>query len=205
MVAYDLGPRARRIFEALRDRIVGGELPPGTQLPSHTTLATEFGVAPMTVRQVLAQLEREGLVSREQGRGTFVRQPAAPAVLILEDEPHVGQLLADIVRLAGVRPLLTTAPAEATAVLESEPAIALVLSDVRVPDPADGVAFIRAVRRRWPDLPLAAVTAYPDDLADLHGTPECPVLVIAKPFRPAQVREALRFALAGAIPAAGRP
>jgi DNA-binding GntR family transcriptional regulator len=63
-VIYDLGPRARRVFDTLRARIVGGELVPGARLPSYVALAAQFGVAPLTVRQVLARLEEEGLVSR---------------------------------------------------------------------------------------------------------------------------------------------
>jgi DNA-binding transcriptional regulator YhcF (GntR family) len=195
VVAYDLGPRAQRVFEDLREQIVRGELEPGAKLPSHVMLAEEFGVAPMTIRQVLARLEREGLVSREQGRGTFVRRPSLPAVLILEDDPHVGQLLGEHVKRAGARPIVKTTPEEALAALADDPTIAFVFSDVRVPDPASGIAFIRTTRHRRPDLPLAAVTAFPEDLSILHGTPESPVLIIAKPFQAARVREALRLGL----------
>jgi DNA-binding transcriptional regulator YhcF (GntR family) len=193
--AYDLGPRALRVFNDLRGRILSGELEVGSQLPAHTQLATQFGVAPMTVRQVLARLEQEGLVAREQGRGTFVRRPQLPAVLILEDDPDVGQLIAEILVSAGVEPLLEATPAAALQRLETSSSIVLVLSDVRVPDKEAGSAFISAVRRRWPMLPVAAVTAYPNDLDHLRGTPDCPVLIIPKPFRAAQVREALRLAV----------
>jgi DNA-binding GntR family transcriptional regulator len=199
VIAYDLGPRAHRVFEELREQIVSGAYPPGAKLPSHVMLAEEFGVAPMTIRQVLARLEREGLVSREQGRGTFVRRPSLPAVLILEDDPHVGQLLAEHVKRAGARPIVTTTPEEALAALTDDPTIAFVFSDVRVPDPASGIAFIRTTRHRRPELPLAAVTAFPEDLSILHGTPESPVLIIAKPFQTARVREALRLGLGASL------
>lgn len=193
--AYDLGPRALRVFNDLRGRIINGELAVGSQLPSHTVLATQFGVAPMTIRQVLARLEQEGLVAREQGRGTFVRRPQLPAVLVLEDDPDVGQLLSEILHAAGVEPLLAEQPSEALTYLENNTAIVLVFSDVRVPDKEAGSAFISSVRRRWPTLPVAAITAYPSDLDHLRGTPDCPVLIIPKPFRAAQVREALRLAV----------
>lgn len=192
---YELGPRAIRVYDGIRDRITSGEWTPGTKLPSHTELAEMYGVAPLTMRQVLARLEQEGLVSREQGRGTFVRQPALPTVLVVEDEPDVGELLAAHVRAAGAKPILVTNVADARTVLESESNLALVLSDVRMPAASDGIGLIRTIRRRWPNLPLAAVTAYPGDLTALHGTPECPVLIVPKPFRPAQVREALSLAL----------
>jgi DNA-binding NtrC family response regulator len=43
------------------------------------------------------------------------------------------------------------------------------------------------------------VTGFPEDLADLHGLPEQPVLVIAKPAHVAQIDEALRLALRPAL------
>jgi CheY-like chemotaxis protein len=197
---YALGPRALRVYEALRERIRSGELAPGAKLASHTELAAEFGVAPLTMRQVLSRLEEEGFVSREQGRGTFVQARAVPAVLIVDDELSPRAVLSDYVTRAGYRAIEATGPAEGLARLRDEPSIALVLSDVRMPDRPVGVEFIRQVRRKWPELPLAAVTAFPDDLAELQGTPECPVLIVPKPFRAAQVHEVLRLALRLAAP-----
>lgn len=192
---YSLGPRAHRVYVTLHERILSGDLMPGTKLPSHTELATEFGVAPLTVRQVLAHLEQEGLVSREQGRGTFVRTGASPAVLVVEDDVSMRALLRVHITLAGYRAIEVPTPEEGIEVMETDPAIALVLSDVRVPSKEAGIAFIRSVRHRWPEIPLAAVTGFPDDLAELHGKPECPVLILPKPFWTRQIEEALRLAL----------
>ena len=192
---YRLGPRAQRVLTGLRARIDSGELATGTKLPAHTELARVYGVAPLTVRQVLAQLESEGIVSREHGRGTFVRSPTLPAVLIVDDEAGYRAILQGHVAAAGHRALTASGPAEAMAALESDAGVRLVMSDIRMPTSAEGIAFIRSVRRRWSTLPLAAVTAYPDDLSGLFGTPECPVMVLAKPFRPAQVEEVLRLAV----------
>src|SRR5919202_49185 len=83
---HPFGPRTQRVYVALRERILHGGLMPGMQIPSHLELAAEFGVAPMTVRQVLGRLEEEGLVVRRPGRGTFVRESAKPAVLVVEDD-----------------------------------------------------------------------------------------------------------------------
>ena len=194
-MAHELGPRANRVYAALLERISGGHLAPGAKLPSHLQLAAEFGVAPMTVRLVLGRLEEEGLVSREPGRGTFVRAPARAAVLVVDDDAPARIALGEYVTRAGYRPIAASGPADGLAALKRDPTIALVLSDVRMPTAADGTGFIRAVRRRWPELPLAAVTGYAEDLADLRGSPECPVLIVPKPFRPSQVEEALRLAL----------
>ena len=195
MPIYNLGPRAQRVYVALRDRIIRGELPVGTKLLPHGELAAEYGVAPLTVRQVLARLEEEGLVSREQGRGTFVRARVLPAVLIVEDDGAMRGLLEEYVTRGGYRPVPVATVAEGLARLAQDSSIALVFSDVRMPDKETGLDFIRGVRRRWPALPLVAITGYPDDLAGLHGTAECPVLILSKPFWAHQIEETLRLAL----------
>jgi CheY-like chemotaxis protein len=195
MPIYNLGPRAQRVYLALRDRIIRGELPVGMQLLPHAALAAEYGVAPVTVRQVLAHLEAEGLVSLEQGRGTFVRAPVLPAVLIVEDDGAMRDLLEEYVSHAGYRPIPVATAAEGLACLAQDAAIALVFSDVHMPDKESGLDFIRRVRRRWSALPLVAITGYPDDLAGLHGTPECPVLILTKPLWAHQIEETLRLTL----------
>lgn len=192
---YRLGPRGRRVYEAVRERIRRGDLPPGTKLPSHRDLAVDFGVAPMTVRQVLGLLEAEGLVSRQIGRGTFVRASADPTVLVVDDEESVRLFLSVYISAAGLRAAAAAAPGHGLAVLTSDPSIALVMSSLRLPTVAEGTEFIRAVRRRWPELPLAALCTYPEDLAGLHGATEWPVLIIPKPPRPSQIQEVLRLAL----------
>jgi GntR family transcriptional regulator, uxu operon transcriptional repressor len=50
---------------------------PGGRLPTERNLASEFGVTRTLVRHALAMLEAEGRISREVGRGTFLR-PASP-------------------------------------------------------------------------------------------------------------------------------
>ncbi|MEO3386720.1 GntR family transcriptional regulator [Mesorhizobium sp. CAU 1741] len=44
----------------------------GDRLPTLKQMVATFGVSPMTVRHALAGLEKEGLISAERGRGTFV-------------------------------------------------------------------------------------------------------------------------------------
>jgi CheY-like chemotaxis protein len=154
----------------------------------------------MTVRQGLAQLAAEGMISIEHGRGMFVRTPVVPAVLIVEDEHLSRTLLVEIVSEAGFRAIPRTGPDEAISALEANPAIGLVLTDVRMKTIEAGVAFIRTVRHRWPTLPLAAVTAFAQDLALLHGQPECPILIVNKPFHVSQIDEALRLAMGTRTP-----
>ena len=72
------GPRYKVVVDALASDIRAGRLPPGTRLPTHRQLAAREGIALVTASRVYAELEAMGLVSGEQGRGTFVREIALP-------------------------------------------------------------------------------------------------------------------------------
>ena len=61
-----------QLADLFRQRIVKGVWREGEMLPSLTTLVAEFGVARVTVRQAIERLTRDGLVSPQRGRGTFV-------------------------------------------------------------------------------------------------------------------------------------
>jgi CheY-like chemotaxis protein len=194
-VTNGFGPRTGRVYVALRGRILEGELRPGDKLPRYLDLAVQFGVAPMTIRQVLARLEKEGLVVRRLGRGTFVREASRPAVLIVDDDRGVRAVLSEYVERAGCRAIAAGDAAEALRQLEGDHDIALVLADVRAVAAKNGLAFTRTVRQRRPDLPVAALIAAPEDLAGVYGTPEWPVLTVPKPVRERHVDEVLRLAL----------
>ncbi len=69
-------PRYHQIAQTLRTRIASGELTAGVQLDNQRSLAREFGVTLMTLRQALELLERDGLIARRHGLGTFVARPS---------------------------------------------------------------------------------------------------------------------------------
>jgi GntR family transcriptional regulator len=69
-------PRYHQIAQALRDRIRSGSIAPGERLENQRRLAGEFGVTLMTLRQALEVLERDGLITRRHGLGTFVASPS---------------------------------------------------------------------------------------------------------------------------------
>lgn len=69
----DSVPVGTQLKNQLKYMINSRELPGGSRLPPVRTLASRLGVAPGTVAQVYRELQLEGLVVGEQGRGTFVR------------------------------------------------------------------------------------------------------------------------------------
>lgn len=71
MSAVAPGPLYRLIREELVRRLDAGELRPGDRLPSEPRLAREMGVSIGTIRKAIDGLVAEGLLVRQQGRGTF--------------------------------------------------------------------------------------------------------------------------------------
>lgn len=73
-------PLYYQVLSILRQRIVNGTYEPEGKLPSEDELAAEFAVSRATIRQAVGELVRKGLVSRQQGRGTFVLPAAVHSV-----------------------------------------------------------------------------------------------------------------------------
>jgi GntR family phosphonate transport system transcriptional regulator len=64
----------RQIEVAMEGAIRTGEHPPGARLPTEQELAVRFGVNRHTLRRAMESLEGRGLISIEQGRGSFVSE-----------------------------------------------------------------------------------------------------------------------------------
>ena len=75
-------PRYYQLQEIIRERIRTGELAPGSLVPSERELCERYGISRMTARQAISGLEAEGLLYREQGKGTFVGQPVIAQQLL---------------------------------------------------------------------------------------------------------------------------
>ena len=70
-------PAYQQVATSITQRILSGDLPPGTRLPPETDLANEFAVSRSTVREALRVISSQGLVATTRGvsGGTFVQQP----------------------------------------------------------------------------------------------------------------------------------
>lgn len=71
-----------QLKKLLADEIVANRWSHGDRIPSEPAICEHFSVSRTTVRQALAELEAEGLVRRDKGRGTFVRVPASSSWLL---------------------------------------------------------------------------------------------------------------------------
>ncbi|MER6826378.1 GntR family transcriptional regulator [Streptosporangium sp. NPDC000563] len=131
-------PLYERIEKQLRRRLEGAA--DGDPFASESQLAQEFGVSRMTARAAMVRLERDGLLERVPGRGSFVRQVAAArpvgTLLSFHDQAlALGKTPRSRVLEAAVRP---ASPQEAAALyppaLTTRPASVVVISRVRLFD-----------------------------------------------------------------------
>jgi DNA-binding GntR family transcriptional regulator len=65
-------PAYAQLVRILTGQIKAGVFRPGDRLPSEAQLCERYGISPMTVRRVINILVDQGVVTAEQGRGTFV-------------------------------------------------------------------------------------------------------------------------------------
>jgi GntR family transcriptional regulator len=70
----DPEPMYRQIESQLRDFILGGQLEPGTRLPSMRALARDLSCSVITTRRAYEDLEGEGFIRTRQGMGTLVAE-----------------------------------------------------------------------------------------------------------------------------------
>lgn len=66
-----------QIKEILRTRILDGTYKPHQQMPSESEMMQTFKVSRITVRQALGDLQKEGLIFKIHGKGTFVSKSRA--------------------------------------------------------------------------------------------------------------------------------
>jgi DNA-binding FadR family transcriptional regulator len=82
--------RGRELAELILAESGRAGLVPGSRLPTERRLAADLGVTRSGIRFALAALEADGLISREVGRGTFLREAAAGALAADPGEPGTG-------------------------------------------------------------------------------------------------------------------
>ena len=137
-------PAYQRIQNSVRKRIGGAELKPGDAVASERELARTHKVSLMTARHALAGLEREGIVERRRGAGTFV---AAPKI-------HFNKLMSYTEHMAG-RGLAPRSRLLVARIIEDEQEIAARLG---LPSASRMVKIARL--RLTEDEPFAMETCY---------------------------------------------
>jgi CheY-like chemotaxis protein len=117
--------------------------------------------------------------------------PVRETILVVDDNRDAVDMLAALLETSGHTVRRANSAYEAVEVLDEDPTIRLVLSDVRMPG-VDGFDFLRVVRQRFPALPIVLITGYPitnEDFPPLGAT------ILQKPFAADELQRVVTEAL----------
>jgi GntR family transcriptional regulator, arabinose operon transcriptional repressor len=93
------GPKHEQVRRAVAAEIAAGRWRPGDRVPSEAELVARFGVSRITVGRAMRDLQRDGLVERRPGAGTFV------AAAVPESGLSFGLLIPDLGRTEIFEPI----------------------------------------------------------------------------------------------------
>jgi DNA-binding response OmpR family regulator len=112
-------------------------------------------------------------------------------VLIVEDEFLIRMMLAETLSDEGFAVLEAGSADEAIPLLQNQPDIALMITDLTLPGSMDGVALGQWTRQRRTDLPIIYVTGRPDSIPRAGLTARD--AVVAKPYLPSEIAAAAKL------------
>jgi PAS domain S-box-containing protein len=115
-------------------------------------------------------------------------------VLVVEDEPAVRSFSVDALLELGYTVIDAGSAAEALALLDDHPDVALLFTDVVMPD-QNGRRLAEEARRRRPDLPVLFTTGYSRNAIVHNGVLDPGVQMIGKPFTVAELGQRVRQVL----------
>ncbi|MDH6166156.1 PAS domain S-box-containing protein [Variovorax boronicumulans] len=119
--------------------------------------------------------------ARVQRAGEVPLGERQEVVLVVEDEPAVRQFSIDAFTELGYRVLHADGAAAALRQLEAHPGIALLFTDVVMPE-VNGAKLAEEVRRRWPAVKILFTTGYPRNAVGRNGVLDAGVEMIGKPY-----------------------
>ena len=87
-----------QLMQKIKNSISNGELQVGSRIPAEQEICTSYGVSRITVRKAVSELEKQGILEKKQGKGTFVTIPAIRRKL------HEVNSFHDTCRMNGKKP-----------------------------------------------------------------------------------------------------
>jgi PAS domain S-box-containing protein len=136
-------------------------------------------------------------MSEEEDETERPARDSAGTVLIVEDEPAVLEVASDIFDSLGYDVVTATDANEAIKVLDANPSIDVLFSDVIMPNGMNGVELSRKAREMRSDLKILLASGYPMSALPSEGL-SAGVSFISKPYRWTELAEKLRGLRTGA-------
>ena len=112
-------------------------------------------------------------------------------VLLVEDEFLIRLILAEALTDAGLEVVEAAGGVEGIKCLDLSPRFELMITDVQMPGPADGIGVARHARKQFPEMPIIFATARPDSIRAFKERREFDA-VVQKPYGPDQVIDLVR-------------
>ena len=75
LIPTNAEPLYRQLMARIRDDVSSGVYPAESQIPSEQEMCARYGVSRVTVRRAISELTDEGILRKQQGKGTFVCTP----------------------------------------------------------------------------------------------------------------------------------
>lgn len=128
-----------------------------TEIGEGTTFKLYFPVSKTELKHPVKPLIDDNKAS---GRGA--------KLLVAEDEDAVRATLVTILERAGYQVTATASGDAAFAAFEEDPSFDLLLTDIVMPGTLQGTGLAKALRERWPNLPVLFMSGYASG-ATVHG------------------------------------
>lgn len=111
-------------------------------------------------------------------------------ILIVDDNPHMSNLLSDILDFFDYKAVGARDGEEALKTL-SEKSFDMVITDLRMPR-MDGMNLLRALKERFPALPVVVITGFGTDSSRSDALAAQADGFLAKPFKVEEIKELLK-------------
>jgi GntR family transcriptional regulator len=93
-------PIYMQIVHSIKHQVATGRLKPGVQLPTVREMATDLRINPNTVARAYDSLDTDGVITTQQGRGTYVREHPDDAHLTRVRQDELKAMMDNVVTKA---------------------------------------------------------------------------------------------------------
>lgn len=107
--------------------------------------------------------------------------------LIVDDEPDLTEVISFQLNQMGIQTLEAHSGSEALSILQENPSIDLVISDVRMPS-GGGIDLMKKVKKNWPSIPVVLMSGFADVMEEEAKAMGAAVL-LQKPMDLSQIGE----------------
>lgn len=125
-----------------------------------------------------------------------MNQASPKVVLIVEDEPHILDLLCDYLSDEGYRVLAAENSTKAFEILATRPHLDLLISDFRLPGNVSGVMIVEPALKLRPDLKVLFISGYPIEIYESGSAIARTAPVLAKPVSLESLHKQVQLLLA---------